>query len=87
MTRSCKNCNSFSSPAADGYSHCRTFEAYKGYATIERCYIRPECTEKQPCPYWTEIPKEPSVEPYKQPSYDNAIIFQKKQLKRRRKVN
>ena len=83
--RICRNCNKWRREAGNGLSECVTFEDYRGYAVIERIYIRPESTVENPCPEWATIPGKPEIEPYRKPVYDNALIFSKRQLGRRRK--
>lgn len=81
--QTCRNCNKWRGEAGNGLSECVSHEAYRGYAVIERRYIRPEASQKHPCTEWEAIPDKPSIEPYRQPVYDNALIFNKRQLRRR----
>lgn len=83
--KSCEKCNLFAGYADSETVNCRCFESYKGYAVIERRYMRPASSDEVPCPFWTAIPKDSKVGPYQKPPYDNAMIFQKRQYRRRRK--
>lgn len=82
--KDCETCAWFAGYADNYTANCRTFESYKNFAVIERTYIRPISTQESACPYWKAKPENPEIEPYQKPVYDNALIFDKKQFKKRK---
>ena len=78
------NCIRLRNILGDGRAECRVFQAQDGYAVVPRFFIRPQSTEKNPCPEWRAIPKKMSVDsvPHKPHSDFNWLFFSKDENKK-----
>ena len=67
--KSCHRCEYFAGEEKKGFSHCRKNEVENGFVK-QREYIRPESTEKNPCPAWKAKRREPGIKPGAAAPYD-----------------
>ena len=67
--RSCHRCALFDGEDRKVYSRCKDYEVEDGFVKL-REYIRPESTEKKPCPAWRAKRREPGIKPGAAEPYD-----------------